>query len=266
MIGISTRSLSADRYKKSVGEEFVSSKIENGVIYYRPEYAFLSNAWRNADGVREDFLVSPPATLRKCLDYGDPYIEREYSHEGIKRGDFKKLSQLHRENYERLRFEEVMGIKLDENTDVGHLYHTYSGGIEVMGAGKAQQCLMDQFKTGLIEGMAELAKHGIDYSHPLPSNLRYDFDGKLICSPHDCIMIYNRELSIKEQINNLAILLYTHSWIEDTAQFLNEYFKNRLTEKEIRRVEHMIEENMKDTDEDNLLEVPYYWWPRWGGR
>ena len=79
-------------------------------------------------------------------------------------------------------------------------------------------------------------------------------------------MVFDRELSLKEQINNLAILLYTHSWIKDTEQFLNEYFKDRLTKKEITKVKHMIEEEMKDTDEDNLLEVPYHWWPRWGGR
>lgn len=200
------------------------------------------------------------------MDYGDPYIEREYSHEGIKRGDFRKLSRLHKENYERIRFEEVMGIKLDEDTDVGYLYHTYSGGIEFLGAGKALQSVKDQLKTVLIEGMAELAKHGIDYHDPLPSNLRYNFDGKLICSPHNCMTIYDRELSIEEQINNLSTLLYTHDWIEDTEQFLNEYFKDRLTKKKIRKVRHMIEENMKDTDEDNFLGVPYYWWPRWSGR
>ena len=74
------------------------------------------------------------------------------------------------------------------------------------------------------------------------------------------------EIKKRWQINNLAILLYTHSWIEDTEQFLNEYFKDSLTKKEIRKVQHMIEENMRDTDEDNLLEAPYYWWPRWGGR
>lgn len=211
-------------------------------------------------------MVSGSATLRKCLDYGDPYVEREYSREGIKRGDFRKLSQLHRENYEKLRFEEVMGIKLDENSDEGYLYHTYSGGLEFLGAGNVPQGIKDQLRTVLIEGMAELARHGIDYFHPLPSNLRYNFDGKLICNPHDCIMIYDRELSIKEQANNLAILLYTHSWIEDTEQLLNEYFKDRLTKKEITKVKHMIEEDMKDTDEDNLLEVPYFWYPRWGGR
>ena len=115
--------------------------------------------------MREDFLVSSAATLRKCLDYGDPYIEREYSHEGIKRGDFRKLSLLYKENYERLKFEEVMGIKLDDNSDEGYLYHTYSGGLEFLGAGNVPQGFKDQLKTVLIEGMTELAKHGINYSN-----------------------------------------------------------------------------------------------------
>lgn len=197
----------------------------------------------------------------------DPYVEREYSHEGIKRGDFRKLSRLHKENYERFRFEEVMGIKLDEDTDVGYLYHTYSGGIEFLGADKVPQSVKDQLKPVLIEGIAELAKHGIDYHDPLPSNLRYNFDGKLICSPHNCMTFHDRGLSIEEQINNLSTLLYTHNWIEDTEQFLNEYFKDQMAKKEIRKIKHMIAENIEYTDEvDNLLGVPYHWWPRCGGR
>lgn len=201
------------------------------------------------------------------MDYRDPYVEREYSYEGIKRGDFKKLSQLHKKNYEKVRFEEVMGIKLDENTDVGELYHTYSGGIEFLGASKAPQSVKGQLKTVLVEGIAELAKHGIDYHDPLPSNLRYNFDGKLICSPHNCMTIHDRELSIEEQVKNLSTLLYTHGWIEDIEQFLNEYFKGRLTKEEIGKVKNIIEENIKYTDEvDDLLGIPYHWWPRWGGR
>lgn len=199
------------------------------------------------------------------MDYGDPYVEREYSHEGIKRGDFRKLSRLHNENYERFRFEEVMGIKLDEDADVGYLYHTYSGGIEFLGVDKMPQHIKAQLKTVLIEGMAELAKHGIDYRDPLPTNLRYNFDGKLLCNPHNCMIIHNRKLSIEEQIGNLSTLLYTHNWIKDTEQFLNEYFKGRLTKKEIGKVKKIVEKNIKDTDEvDNSLGIPYHWWPRWG--
>jgi hypothetical protein len=206
--------------------------------------------------------------LRKYLGYGDPYVEREYNIAGIKRGDFRRLSRLHKRNYKKIRFEKVMGIKLDEEADAGCLYHTYSGGFEFLGATHAPQSIKDHLKMVLIEGVAELATHGIDYVYLLPSNLRYHFDGRLICSPHNSLMIYDRELSLEEQVNNLSALLYTHSWIENTEQFLDEYLniKGQLTNKEKSKIKNMLEENIKDIDEDNLVQVPFCWWPHWGSK
>jgi len=92
--------------------------------------------WWNACKIREDLLVSPPAALCKCSDYNEPYIQREYSQTGVEIGHFKKLCQLHKDNYDKVIFEEVMGLKLHEDTDVGYLYHTYSGGIEFLGVSR----------------------------------------------------------------------------------------------------------------------------------
>ncbi|MCX5638366.1 MAG: hypothetical protein NTX52_11850 [Planctomycetota bacterium] len=266
MGGANAKELCENEYRKSIGEKFIVNKVKDGIICYKPEYAFLKDAWWwNACKVREDFLVSPHAALCKCCDYGEPYVEREYSQDGIKIGQFKKLCQLHEKEYDKIKFEEVMGVKLHEDTDVGYLYHTYSGGIEFLGVSKFPKKLKDELKKVIIEGMSELSIYGIDYHDPLPSNLRYNFDGRLICNPHNCIECFDRPLTTEEQIENLLALLYTNTWIENAGEFLSEYFGNRLPEEEVKWIKKRIEEKMKNMDEsgDNI-EVPFHWWPRWG--
>ena len=214
-----------DDYERLIGQSFVSKTVEDGIVYYKPQYAFLGNAWWwNACKAREDFLVSPYAALCKSPAHSKPYVQREYSQDWIRTGHFKTLSQLHQETYDKTEFEEVMGLKLHTDSNLGYLYHTYSGGIEFLGINKFPKNLKDEITRIVAEGMVELSKHGIDYNDPLPSNLRYNFDGRLICNPHNCMEIHNKELSIKKQIKNLSYLLYTNFWIENHEEFLNEYF------------------------------------------
>lgn len=219
----------------------------------------------NACKVREDLLVTPPAALCKCSAHSEPYMEREYSQDGVKAGHFAKLCQLSGGKYNKIRFEKVMGLKLHESVDLAYLYHTYSGGTEFLGVNRFPEDLKGELKRILIQGMKELAKHGIDYHDPLPSNLRYNFDGRLTCNPHNCIECYHRELTIEEQIQNLSALLYTNSWIEKPGEFISEYFRDTLPEAEIRLADERIERKTKYMDEfGDIIEVPFQWWPRWG--
>lgn len=253
-------------YEKQIGEGFIGKNVRDGIIYYKPEYAFLNDAWWwDACKVREDLLVSPHAALCKSSDYSEPYVQREYSQDGIKAGHFKKLAQLHKQRYHKIKFEEVMGLKLNKDTDLGYLYHTYSGGIELMSVSKFPKNLKAELRRVVMEGMSELSKSGINYHDPLPSNLRYNFDGRLICNPHNCMEIYPRELSIEEQIKNLSILLYTNIWVENPAEFLIDYFGDMLPEERIKLVQHRVENNIKDMGRlGDLIEVPLHWRPRWG--
>jgi len=251
-------------YEKFIGERFIGKKVKDGIIYYKPEYAFLRNGW-NAGKVREDFLASPPAALCKSHEYSEPYVKREYNQDGVKAGHFEKLCQLGEEKYDKISFEKVIGLKLQEGSDLGYLYHTYSGGIELIGINKLPKNLKDELKRVVIAAMAELSKWGINYHDPLPSNLRYNFDGRLICNPHNCIECYDRELTMEEQIENLSALLYTNSWIEKWGEFLSDCFKDTLPEAEIKRAKERVERKIKDMDEfGDIMEIPFHWWPRWG--
>jgi len=258
--------LGGNDYEKLIGEEFIGKNVKDGVIYYKPKYAFLGDAWWwNACKVREDMLVTPPAALCKCSDYDEPYIEREYSQDGVKMGHFKQLSKLHQNTYEKIKFEEIMGLKLHKETDLGYLYHTYSGGIEFLGVSKFPKNLKDELRKVVIEGMRDLSKYGIDYHDPLPSNLRYNFDGRLICNPHNCMECYDRELTVEEQIENLSVLLYTHSWIENPAEFLDEYFRGMIPEEETQWIKKRVRDNINDIDEyGGIVELPSHWRPPWG--
>ena len=266
MEGENPQELQGDNYIKFIGDDFIRKNVKDGTIFYKPEYSFLGDVWWwDACKVREDMLVSPNAALCKSPDYSEPYIERGYCQEGITTGHFEKIAQLHGNEFEKVRFEKVMGVKLHNDTDTCYLYHTYSGGIEFMGIEQFPQDVKNDLKEVLLRGMKELAKSGVDYHDPLPSNLRYNFNGKLICNPHNCMEVHDSELSSRQQIENLAVLLYTHRWIGDHAVFLHNYFTGALSEEEIQSFTRIIEDKIKEMDEiGDVIEIPCHWKPRWG--
>ena len=52
------------------------------------------------------------------------------------------------------------------------------------------------------------------------------------------------------------------------SAYIDEYLniKGQLTNKEKSKIKNMLEENIKDIDEDNLVQVPFCWWPHWGSK
>lgn len=250
--------------ERLIPEVFLCKRVEGGLIYYRPGYPFLGDAseW-DAYKVREDALVSPRAALCRCPDDRGFFVERQYDQDGVRSGHFKALCLLHERKYHKVAFEEVMGLKLHAGGDVGYLYHSYSGGVELLWADNFPGELKTNLRQVVVEALIELAKNGIDYHDLLPSNLRYDFDGKLVCNPHNCIHILDRELSLEEQMDNLSCLLYTNSWIENPTEFLDAYFRDALSAEEIQRITKRIQQTMTDMDElGDIIEVPFHWWPR----
>jgi len=253
-------------YRRLIGEQFVSEEVDDGIVFYKPKYSFLGGVCQwNTYKVREDFLVSPTAALCKCPDHNCLYVERKYSQDGVKIGHFRQISEIDQAGFKTAKFEEVIGLKLHEQADVGYLYHTYSSGIELLGVHSIPKSFKDRLRKILADGMVELAKSGIDYNDPFPSNLRYSFDSKLICNPHNCIQIHDSELPIEEQIKNLSSLLYTNIWIESPEEFLDDYFNGALFEDKSEWIKKRIMENVRLMDQSNdVPEMPFYWRPRWG--
>jgi|GEM_PF-3396518 len=282
---------SVENYQKIVGEDFIGEKINRGkekiifvkkgceflkdyaVLYRKDNFGGLETELHAYNGNEGDILITNKAI---------PYIKREIMGCAAKERDlYRKLSQLHKRRFENVKFEKIIGIEIPKESydDIHYLYHTYSGGIELFGLSlKAPKRFRDEIENAIAKGMRELHKNTIAYGDPFPTNLRYNFDGKIICNPHNCIEIgkqveyipdakidygsdnndeikHRTFLTSPDYNRDLAIIAYTHDWIEDLEGFLRKYYGDDIDRVNIKQKVEEIEENMKNIAEYGIPEI-----------
>jgi len=246
-----------------IGEGFIRKDLKNGSIIYhkkRHEYLAYPSGWKR---IKTDWLANHRAKLYavdNCL-----FVEREITLEVIKES-FKKLCQLSEKEFDKVGFEEVIGvgeaIKGDPDYILGpdddryyHLYHSYSEGVALNRLTQktpvnsrenvmrerplyeinppTPKVISSEIENILAKGIRELHKSGVLYQDPLPtfSYLRYSFGNKILYSPHNC-MKFSRPLN-KDIGKELAIILYTHDYIDNKRNFLKRYLGIKIREKSL---------------------------------
>jgi len=225
---------------------------DGSTIYHKKEYSYLAHP-SNWKRIKTDWLANPRAKLYAVNDH--QFIEREISLEVIKE-DLRKLCKLSDGQFNQIRFEEVIGVgqatKGDPDYILGsdkdkyyRLYHSYSGGIaldrftlrkpvnsleNIMRERPlyeinppAPKAISSEIEHILVKGLGELHEKGVFYQDPLPtfSYLRYDFTGKIICGPHNCMKFASP--SHRDVGEELAIILYVHDYIKSKRNFLKKY-------------------------------------------
>jgi len=247
-----------DNYQKLFDREFIGKQLDDGIIFFRDGYDFLAGelctSWRG-DVLREDRSMLFKAALCEGRTYGRPrkdrkpervtrhlYVAREISHNWAIASDlYRKLSRLHRGAFRRARFEKLIGVAIDRNADTDWLFHTYSGGLEFFHLSPNMPTdLREEIETVLAQGVKELHQRGIEYFDPLPTNMRYDFRGKLVCNPHNSVAFkdspYAPGNGLEKSVDaerDIGIILYTHDWIVDPESFVAKYFGKKGTPREI---------------------------------
>lgn len=209
---------------------------------------------------REDSALLPEAITMKIIDYkdssvhGEGGIKRSYLY--VQRGlpgwdyiiDYDLLPShrdVHKRNFKNINFEKLIALELYDGE--GDFYHTYSGGVDLFGFNeKTPQKIKDDLTSVLVKAFRELHEAGIEYTDPLPTNMRYNFDRKIILNPHNC-MLYNlknpfpdpddirqatkRSIHEKRKFvdvsRDLGLLLYTNPWI-DPEHFVESYLGSKI--------------------------------------
>lgn len=257
--------------KKALGDDFQYRKEGDTAVFFKKGYDFLGDnlSLYEAPYFRQEGALLPGASLRKYdahrrtrndhkgFEERDKmfFVDRELNFDGIILDDtLPILANLYRKRLKHSKFEEVIGLKIYEESDVADLYHKFSGGIELFGlTSKAPEDLRVIIERDLAKAFRELHDRKIEYKDPLPTNMRYDFE-RVIFNPHNCILFNRKKL---HESRDLGILLYTNPWI-DLNRFVRAYCGNSADEKELKYAKAGIESTMECMDDD-MEEVSSIW-------
>jgi hypothetical protein len=225
----------------------VHSYIERstkGLLYYRPGYDFLCDpaSWIL---VRTDNSVLPSAATFLCDRHF--FIQREYCTNNLIDSEespicspksdlhFYNVQKLSQKGFKAAKFEDVIGVFIQEESDENLLFHSYSGGFTLDRLTRAPPPIREEVQKILGQAMGELHKVRIRYNDPTPINMRYVLGDKIILSPHNC-MEFKKRMDVKKLggidspimgyddiTDDLAVLIYTNDWIKDIDHFLSTY-------------------------------------------
>jgi len=241
-----------ENFKKLVPENFIGTYIEylNGekdIFFTHKKYRFISDVSHECIGViREDITNGIKIYMHRVVreNKRDPrhkpvekliyYVERDLLDIDflIERDIARRLFDLGKKKFNNCIFEKVIGIKFERKYSA-NLYHTYIPGIDFLGlTAKTPEPLKDELENVVAKGMREIHDKGIEFSDPMPGNLKYNFDKKLILSPHNCMILdevrnsYPPGTFESDKVNrerDLAIIIYTHDWITNPKRFIKKY-------------------------------------------
>ena len=245
--------------QRSLGDKFKYKAIRDSIFFYRKEYEPVidKHEFKSYEGyIREDASLSPEAILMKYDKISENYpqvstkslfyIDRECTGtEYIMVADkLPEYERLHRRRFKNIKFEKMFALELTHPLE-SRMFHTFSGGIDLFGINdKFPDNLKEEIQLVLAKAFRELHKNGIEYNDPLPNNMRYNFDEKLILFPHNCMdfgrkdAVYNKkglkwvghwknDVRIKR---DLAIIAYTNPWIKNYDEFISQYLGDEETE------------------------------------
>ena len=242
-------------FSKLVPNNFVGKYIaypcaEKDLFFAHKNYDFILNVFHECDGIiREDktnFLkIYMHRERKENVNQGwyTPvknlfyYTEREVLDLDfvIDNGHIKRLSGLSKRHFNNCIFEKVIGVKFERKFNAT-LYHTYIQAPDFYGlTEETPESLKEKLENIVANGMREIHDKGIMYSDPLPGNMKYNFNDKLILSPHNCIRtsefkkLFPRETFDSDEMDiarDLAIVIYTHDWITNPERFLGKYLGN----------------------------------------
>jgi hypothetical protein len=243
------------------------TKLTGGSLYFKENAEFLLKP-KNWAVVRLDYSLAPETVMYECN--GNLFVGRQYFRIKQRReketgesilnlnSHLKKLCELHETEFQNCKFEEVIGFFLDDHRSESMLFHTCSKGVTLDNLYSETSVSRDKIEKILGESFRELHKQKVAYADPLPTNLKYDLDEKIIFCPHNCIEFNNRNWLDRD----IAVLLYTNDWITDKKNFLKRYLGKEISDKEFgKRIEN-VEFFMELMGKNQIEEIPSFWQAR----
>ena len=246
----------------------VKKEMTEGVLFYKNGYEFLKTPEKWAV-IKVDVSISPTAIL--YFYNGRFFSERGYMQGNITHNDGRRFKKLHRmiyKKFDKIKFEDIMGLFVDKNNNFEYLlYHTYSDGMPLDRiTKKTPKAIKNYLKCLIMNAFRELNDNGINYTECQPTNIRYGFKDRLILNPHNCIS-FRGELN--NNVSDLACLFYTNDWLrEDIKKMCSEYLKSNVTSRKledlVRRVknemiclEAAVSPQVTAWQQRNIISVPH---------
>jgi hypothetical protein len=277
-------------YQRILGKEFRRKELRDGTLFYKEGYDFLDEG--TSIGKGDIITPSSPETSR-LLQYREIktgvqnkkegkliydyvarrviYAEQQINNEFSISGYCAKLLNLCKQNFEDVKFEDIIGIRVPskEAKSLDSFYHTYTNGLNFWGlTSKIPEQLKEELEDIVAKGMKELHKNKIEYFHPLPMNMRYNFDGKLILNPHQNIEfdfnpnhpVYRSKWRvIVHFLEDIAKIIYIHDWIDNPKRFVEKYLDKDADILNVKSALGYIKKSMEMMEEGECEGLPLRW-------
>jgi len=278
-----------EEYKRILGDEFQKKELRRTTLFYKKGYDFLDEG----TSIGRGDIITPsspePARLLQykkvkagvknekegkfLYDYTakrEVYIEQQTSSECGLKGGYDKLLNLCKKKFKHVKFENIIGFKTPqkyENSD--SIYHTYTDGLNFWGlTSEIPKQLKEELENVVAEGLKELHDNKIEYFHPLPMNMRYNFDGKLILNPHQNIEFNFRPKYPLQKtkrgviihfLDDIAKLIYTHDWIDNPERFVEKYLGEDINTIDTKTAMGYIKQSMESMEQGEYEGLPFEW-------
>lgn len=275
--------------KEHLSVQTCSVRPAKGIIYYKAGYDFLSSpaTWTL---LKTDRSLLPKTATFQCG--GNLFIQRIYcwnnligpgeESEPVLESDlhFLKLKELYQRKFDRIKFEEVVGVFIEEESDEHLLFHTCSDGVTLDYLCRhSPKEIKEGTQNLLAQAMGELHKSRIHFTDPLPTNMRYDLGNRIILNPHNCMEFKkvidlgkfggpdSPILGIDDVATDLALVIYTNDWITSIDRFLDPYTIRKNEDSSFRKhlsknIRGIIKDLLETGDYADLSPVPHMWLKR----
>lgn len=222
----------------------IKEQMTDGFLFFKRGYDFLqaSDYWTV---IKADVSISPSAMLYSYN--GNFFVERGYMSGNIVDDDgilFRKLHGISQTLFQKIVFENIIGLFLDKNNDFEYLlYHTYSDGMTLDKiTRKTPKPVKKYIRNLIVNAFKELNDNGINYTECQPTNFRYSFKDKIILNPHNCISFRDE---VNDNVSDLACLLYTNDWMRaDVEKTCEDYLNKKVPPRDLDKFVRQIKDEM----------------------
>jgi len=192
---------------------------------YKQEYSFLKKGLKDFYLIKTDHTLVPEVQLYNKQDI---FIKtRKVSYDSTQNVCRSGLNDLEKISFRNCYFEPILGYLLgSDKSDYDLMIHLYSKGLELFPFSNAAPLkLRHNISDIAAKAIAELHSKGMIYSEAVPTNMRFDYNNKLIFNPHQHIEFNSTDDS--KRIEEIALFIKTNCWIPNIDKFLKEYNKER---------------------------------------
>lgn len=254
-------------FKEFFGTPYVEKKLRDGLLFYKKGFEFLkhSEAWAV---IKADSSTNPPSVLYSYN--GILFSERTYPNDFFADNapyraageHFQKLCEFSKNQFRNTRFENVIGIFINDCSDPTphRIYSSYSCGIGLDEITlETLPLIRVEMEKTLAGALKELAMGKISYSDPIPTNIRYDLRrNKIILNPHSGICFGCGISAVKD----ISLVLYTHDWIEDSDKFCKYFLDQDMTGESLGWLRKSVNKDLEALELGGIEEIYRCWQKR----